>query len=144
MLRLLLRKSILGLVGLLLLSIFTAQASSVRVPQSSLGRSSRAITANDLKPSQCAGLNLAAVSGNGINGTATLILGTSALDTLTGASASDCIVGGGGFDFLNGNSGAQTILIAGTGGGWLQNAAICYAPAGAFALFSNCGTIIRT
>lgn len=139
MLRLLLRLAMLSLPVLLVLSIISAQAASVRIPQSNLGRSLVPITANDLKPPECAGLNLTAVSNNGSTNIPTLILGTSATENLRGRSTSDCIVGGSGNDTLRSNGG-QSILIGGTGSDTLRNAAVCYGSASS--TFINCGTII--
>lgn len=89
------------------------------VPISRAGStSSGAPTANQLKPSQCAALNLTAiVVGSGtINGTgaADLILGGAGADSLRGRGGADCLVGGGGNDFLRGDGGTD-ICIGGPG-----------------------------
>src|SRR5690349_138061 len=102
-----------GLLGLALISIFSAQAAANNVPVSGRLDATIALTANQLKPAECAGLNLAtlvvasgAVSGSSGND---LILGSTAVDTIRGSSPAvnnadgdDCILGGGGGDTLLG------------------------------------------
>ncbi len=88
------------------------------VPSSKAADRSQAITANTLKPTECAGLTLSnLVYGSGtINGTnaADLILGGSAIDTISGSQSTDCILGGGGDDSINGGNGSD-VCIGGPG-----------------------------
>ena len=87
------------------------------VPTTYLGDRQAAVTANDLKPAECAGLNLDAIrtaNGNGNQGRNALVLGTPAGDTLVGGSGDDCLVGGDGDDVLRGNSGFD-VCVGGPG-----------------------------
>jgi Ca2+-binding RTX toxin-like protein len=97
---------------------FTAANS---VPSSSVGRSQRGITAQDLAPPQCAGMNLVNVVTNG-NGTnqRDLVLGGPGGDTLTGAQQPDCLVGGAGRDRLRGGGG-NDVCIGGGGADTFNN-----------------------
>ena len=78
----------------------------------------RAITADDLKPTECAGIVVTAKrSGSGtINGNANaeLITGSAAVDTISGQGGSDCILGGASNDSLNGGPGVD-VCIGGAG-----------------------------
>jgi hypothetical protein len=84
------------------------------VPSTKAADRSQAITANTLKPTECAGITLTnLVRGSGtINGTngADLILGSSGVDTISGNNSSDCILGGGGNDSINGGNGADVCI----------------------------------
>ena len=88
------------------------------IPATNAGRSTRAITPNDLKPAACAALNLTAkLAGSGtINGGAAseLILGSAGVDTIRGNGGNDCILGGGGNDSLRGDAGTD-VCIGGPG-----------------------------
>ncbi|MBU4457044.1 MAG: hypothetical protein KKA65_06095 [Nanoarchaeota archaeon] len=116
--RILHRLALFGLIALILASVITAVAAANTVPPSRLTNQSRPITANDLKPPQCAALNLTAiVVGNGVfSGTNAneLILGGPNADTIDGRAGKDCILGGGGDDYIDG--GAHTdVCIGGPG-----------------------------
>ncbi len=134
-------------VGLLMVSVLTAIAASNTVPVTLLSDTSRAITANNLKPPQCAGItvtNLIVGTGATVNGTSAndLILGNGSGQTINGRQGDDCIVGGGGNDTLNGNQGNDVIL-GGPGddainGG--QGTDVCYGGPGTNT-FQNCETI---
>ncbi|MDZ4158538.1 MAG: hypothetical protein U1B80_02000 [Anaerolineaceae bacterium] len=106
------------LVVLALLSSATAFAAANIVPASGLSDRSRAITLNDLKPPQCAGITVVnRIVGSGvINGTNEndLILASPGIDTLFGSNRNDCLVGGGGNDTLNGGN-HDDVLIGGPG-----------------------------
>jgi Ca2+-binding RTX toxin-like protein len=105
--------AVLVLVGSVVLALTAANT----VPASSVGQVSQPITANDLKPSACAALNLTRVVA-GVNGTAgnDLLLGTGAAETLSGNGGVDCILGGGGNDTINGNGAAAgDVCIGGPG-----------------------------
>jgi Ca2+-binding RTX toxin-like protein len=70
-------------------------------------------TANDMKPPECASLDLSVISGGGGGGgggQSALILGTPGNDRLNGAAGDDCLVGGAGDDNLKGNAGYDVCL----------------------------------
>lgn len=69
-------------------------------------------TANEVKPPECAELDLAVIAGvgGGGGGQSALVLGTPGNDRLNGAAGSDCIVGGAGNDDLKGNAGYDVCL----------------------------------
>lgn len=108
----------LGLLVLILGNIVSATAASNSMPPSSIGKDQRTTTANDLKPPECASLDLAKkLSGSGTfgNGSAsTLILGSSGADDIKGGGGDDCIVGGAGDDALVGGAG-NDVCLGGTG-----------------------------
>jgi Ca2+-binding RTX toxin-like protein len=107
----------LVLAGLVLFLGVATTATNI-VPSSSADSSTGGRpTANQLKPPECAALDLNAVSiggGGGGGGLSTLILGTPGNDNLVGASGDDCIIGGGGNDRLNGNAGTD-VCVGGAG-----------------------------
>jgi Ca2+-binding RTX toxin-like protein len=106
------------LITLVLTGILFAYAANTVVPTTHLTNQAFAITANALKPPECAALNLTAiVSGSNAKGTGAndLILGTSGADNLGGGGGSDCILGGGGDDTLNGGKGNNDICVGGPG-----------------------------
>jgi Ca2+-binding RTX toxin-like protein len=77
--------------------------------------SSRAVTADELKPATCAGVALSSVvvGSNGTNGN-NLLIGSTAADTLDGNQGNDCVLGGGGNDSLRGSQGTD-VCIGGPG-----------------------------
>jgi Ca2+-binding RTX toxin-like protein len=87
-------------------SVVTASNS---VPASNLDEDVQSITANDLKPLECAGLNLTAVVTAGTAGN-DLVVGTGAGDTVSGRQGADCIVAGAGADTLRGDQGNDVLL----------------------------------
>jgi Ca2+-binding RTX toxin-like protein len=96
---------------LIILGITNTFAATNTIPFTYLDQDSLAITANDLKPSDCDSLNLTTivVAGNGTAGN-DLILGTTGDDTLKGNDGDDCIVGGGGNDTLDGQKNNDILL----------------------------------
>jgi len=110
--------------GLLVFALAVAAAFVVAltaantVPATNAGRSTQAITPNDLKPAACAALNLTAkLAGSGTfsgGGASELILGSSGVDTIRGGAGDDCILGGGGDDSLRGDAGTD-VCIGGPG-----------------------------
>jgi Ca2+-binding RTX toxin-like protein len=105
---------VVGVVAFSLVAAFTAANA---VPKTKAGRSltSRAPTANELKPAACAALNLTEwISGSGtVNATSNanaLVLGSAGIDTLRGKNGTDCLVGGAGADTLNGGAGTDTCI----------------------------------
>ena len=109
----LLRVSMTMLAAMVLLSVIGAVAASNTVPFTRLDEDSFSITANDLKPSECATMNLTNIvvvtNGSGTAGN-DLILGSSGGDNIRGGAGNDCIVGGGGDDTLQGQRGDDIIL----------------------------------
>jgi len=108
------RLAVLGLFVLVWATLASALAAANTVPTSKLSNTSVAITPNDLKPVECAGINLTAkLAGSGsITGSnaPTLIIGSSGADTITAGSGDDCILGGAGDDNLKGGGGNDVIL----------------------------------
>lgn len=109
---------VVGVVAFSLVAAFTAANA---VPKTKAGRSltSRAPTANELKPAACAALNLTEwISGSGTvnapSNASALVLGSAGIDTLRGKNGTDCLVGGAGADTLNGGAGTD-ICIGGAG-----------------------------
>ena len=76
---------------------------------------SRSVTANQLKPTACAALNLVSVFV-GVNGNAlaNLVLGLPGPETRGGAGGNDCVLGGGGNDTVQGGAGTD-VCIGGPG-----------------------------
>ena len=107
-----------AIVALVLTTTVAGQTAANNVPGSRAEDDRRAITPNDLKPTECASLNLTAkLSGSGtINGAATneLITGGAAGDTIDGGGGNDCLLGGGGVDNLRGSAGTD-VCIGGAG-----------------------------
>lgn len=114
----------------------TALSAANVVPVTHIGDSQRPIRVNDLKPPQCAALNLTTISSNFFTYPSNaLLLATSGNDFIWGgfwAGSNVCIVGGGGDDTIWGGTGNEIILggpgddtITG-GGGW----DICYGGGG--------------
>lgn len=107
-----------ALCAALLLSTVMSLTSANTVPVSKASDSSRAATANDLKPVECAGVTLSAiVSGSGsISGTnaAELITASSGADSIQAKVGNDCLLGGGGDDSLDGGPG-NDVCIGGAG-----------------------------
>ena len=99
------------LIVLIAFNVASAFAAANSVPASRLDHDNFPITANALKPAECAALNLTniVVAGNGTAGN-DLILGTAGNDSLRGSDGDDCIVGGGGDDSLDGQKGNDIVL----------------------------------
>jgi len=113
------RLAFFGLLALILASMIFAVAASNTVPPTRLDDRQFSINANDLKPPECAALNLTAivVCGGGTcngNNASELILGSSAIDDIRGGRGNDCILGGGGDDALRGDQNTD-VCIGGPG-----------------------------
>jgi Ca2+-binding RTX toxin-like protein len=112
------RIALLGLPVLLVAGVLGAVAAANEVPETGVGQVEIAITANDLKPSECANLDLKEVviwrNGMGRDRDASLILGTPDADDISGGKGADCILGGAGDDAIDGNQGAD-VCIGGPG-----------------------------
>ena len=142
----LLRFAGIFLIALIAVNAASAFAAANSVPATRLDDDTLPITANDLKPSECAALNLTniVVAGNGTAGN-DLILGTAGNETLRGSDGDDCIVGGGGDDTLDGQKG-NDILLGQDGNDSLkgsQNTDICDGGAGTDSGHKSCETEIN-
>ncbi|MGQ0833205.1 MAG: hypothetical protein ACT4OV_16190 [Microthrixaceae bacterium] len=108
----------LALIATVVLVVQGGVTGANVVSPTKAGESTRAITPNDLKPTQCATPNLVAkVSGSGVfSGTssAELLTGSAAIDTITAGGGPDCVMGGAGNDSLNGGNGTD-VCIGGAG-----------------------------
>ncbi len=113
------RPASLVVMGLLLIVAGSTRwsfAAENIVPSSTIGYASVPITANQLKPPQCAALDLTnyiVITGNGaIHGTVgnDLILGSPGKDNIHGGAGDDCIVGGGGGDQIFGDAGNDVCI----------------------------------
>jgi Ca2+-binding RTX toxin-like protein len=104
------------LVGLVALTGFATTATIV-VEASLLGFGAAAITANHLKPPECAALDLGEIrppQGGGGAGGPALTLGTPGNDRIVTGGKSDCVLGGGGNDSINAGGGFD-VCIGGPG-----------------------------
>lgn len=113
-----LRPALLLAAVLLMFGMFSAQAASISIPDSGADLQTKSISANVLKPSSCAAINLSQIIAGStlINGTAgnDLILGSPGIDIINGNGGDDCILGGGGIDTLSGGLGTD-VCIGGPG-----------------------------
>ena len=102
----------------LALVVGVALTASTVVPASRAGRSTRAVMANDVKPSACSAISLNGIAtGSGTfsdNGQPHLVLGSAGVDTIRGQGGDDCILGGAANDSLRGDSGTD-VCIGGPG-----------------------------
>jgi hypothetical protein len=140
----LVRLSVATCGALVLVSAISAYAAANSVPRSKVVDYSTAITANALKPSECAGLSLSNVitGRDEINGSSgnDLILGSEREDTIRGNNGNDCILGGSGEDTLYGNSGGDVLIGGGDsdeldGGGGSD---VCYRGGGDDNTYDSC------
>jgi len=125
--RILHRLALFGLIALILASVITAVAAANTVPSSRLTDQSSPITPNDLKPPECAALDLTAIlvcpaAGGNCNGSnaSELILGSPNADNIQGGKGNDCILGGGGNDSLRGDQNTD-VCIGGPGNDTFPN-----------------------
>ena len=113
------RTVVIILIVLVITSIGFAFAANISVPTTHLSDQSYPVDPNQLKPVECASINLTSVyycTGGICNGSSAdeLIIGTSGYDDIRGKNGDDCIVGGGGDDDINGDNGTD-ICIGGPG-----------------------------
>jgi Ca2+-binding RTX toxin-like protein len=130
----LLRKITLGFsvlaVALVLVTVITATTATNTVPFTRAGLRTEAVTANDLKPTECAALNLRTVliaeSTGKTDGTRAneLILGGPGDQSIAAGRGNDCVLGGGGADTLDGEDGNDVCI------------------GNAFATFKDCETVV--
>ena len=93
----------LGIAALagITLSAVVVKTASTSVATTNLGAQSEAVTANELKPSECTVTVTSITVGSGIfspNGSNQLVLASSGNDTIVESGSNDCIVGGAGVD----------------------------------------------
>lgn len=108
----------MGLVAVLavlgVVAFASVRATANTVASSHVSNETQAVTANQLKPSQCDSLNLTTVqqsNGNLTGGTANeLLLGSSASQQILGGSGDDCLVGGAGTDVFQGDAGTDVCI----------------------------------
>jgi Ca2+-binding RTX toxin-like protein len=115
------------LVVLVALTSFAMTATIVIEP-SLLGWGSSAITANDLKPPECAALDLDGIrppQGGGGAGGAALVLGTAGDDRIVTGGHDDCILGGAGDDSINAGGGFD-VCIGGPGFDTFRNCEVVF------------------
>jgi len=129
MLRLSVRLASFGVVLLVWATLVSAMAAANTVPTSKAYDKTRAITPNDLKPVECASLNLTAlIVGNGnVTGTAAneLIIHGAAGKPISGGGGNDCILGGDGDDSIDGGTGTD-VCIGGPGADTFTNCETSY------------------
>ena len=121
------RTAVAVAIGLLLLIGVASTATNV-IEASRAGQQNRPITANDLKPPECAALDLQEIrvaGGGGGAGHAGLLLGRSGDDRLIGGGGRDCILGGAGDDSINAGGG-DVICIGGPGIDTFKNCETVY------------------
>ena len=103
-----------GIVGgiCVLASVVSGVAASNSMPSTRASDLTATITANDLKPPECASINLTVVLSITATGTgaSALRLGTAADETNSLGSGSDCFLGGAGNDTLTGGGGVDVLL----------------------------------
>lgn len=109
---------VFGSITLILVSVVSAFAAGISVPDSNVSKEAIPVYAEDIKPATCASLYLTnIVSGSGmVVGTTgnDLIIGSSGADVIDGLGGDDCILGGGGEDNITGGDG-NDICIGGAG-----------------------------
>ena len=130
--------------ALVLVSVVSAYAAANSVPRSKVVDYRTPITANTLKPAECAGISLTnVITGQGdINGTNgnDLLLGSSSADSIRGNNGNDCIVGGAGEDDLRGQGG-NDVLLGGGDSDQLDGGAgtdVCYRGGGDNDAYDGC------
>jgi hypothetical protein len=105
--RLLSRLAVFALVLLVVVTVITAAAAANTVPTSHLTDQTTAITANNLKPAQCASYNLTAIvvcgSAATCNGTNAneLMLGSPTTKKINGRAGTNCCIGNPGTTYTN-------------------------------------------
>jgi hypothetical protein len=115
------------LVALVALTGLATTATNIVEP-SFLGWGQRAITANDLKPAECAAIDLGDIrppKGAGGAGGAALTLGTADDDRIVAGGHDDCILGGAGDDSINAGGGFD-ICLGGPGADTFKNCEVVF------------------
>jgi len=121
------RLTLMSLAVLIVASALSVFAAANHVPVTGVDEIVLPITANDLKPPECAGLNLTEVviwrNGMARDRDPGLILGSPNADAIRGGKGGDCILGGGGDDLLDGDQGAD-VCIGGPGNDTFQQCSV--------------------
>lgn len=115
------RLTFILLAGFIIYSVLLAVAANNVVPLTHLTDQSSAMTANDLKPSDCSAISLTAIlfcptGGGACAGTdaSELVIGSTADDDIESGKGDDCILSGGGNDSLKGEKDID-VCISGPG-----------------------------
>lgn len=112
------RVGVTGIALLIAANLIAALTATNWVPTSRASVSDRPIGPNDLKPPECAALDLTETVSGSVLVTGTsgndLILGSAVIDTIDGLGGDDCILGGGGDDVISGGAG-NDVCIGGPG-----------------------------
>ncbi|GAB4484309.1 MAG: hypothetical protein Fur0016_08640 [Anaerolineales bacterium] len=138
-----------SLLILIAAGLFSAFSASNTVSASQLGSQTAIISANALKPPECAALNLTRLvilaRGDTTTAQSELVIGTPGNDTILSRGGTDCILGGGGNDDLRGGAGLD-ILLGGPGDDALDGGGgkgdVCYGGGQAGDTFKRCETIV--
>jgi Ca2+-binding RTX toxin-like protein len=115
------------LVALVALTGFAMTATIVIEP-SFIGWGQDTVTANELKPPECAAIDLGDIrppQGAGGAGGAALTLGTPGNDRIVAGGHDDCILGGAGDDSINGGGGFD-VCIGGPGVDTFRNCEVVF------------------
>ena len=115
------------LVGLVALT-GVATTATIVVEESLVGFGAAAVTANELKPPECAALDLGEIrppQGAGGAGDPALTLGTPGDDRIVTGGKDDCVLGGGGNDSINAGGGFD-VCIGGPGTDTFRNCEIVF------------------
>jgi Ca2+-binding RTX toxin-like protein len=116
MFKFLFRLTLFGLPMLILINIGMSSAATLNVSSNSQNvfTASDSITAEKVKPLECAGITLVDITITDGNGNNNLIIGTGGNDNLDGNDGDDCIVGVDGADTLRGEKG-DDVIVGGAG-----------------------------
>ena len=112
MFKFLFRLTLFGLPTLILINIGMSSAATLNVSSNNqnLFTTSDSITAEKVKPSECADITLVDIRITDGDGNNNLIIGSGGDDNLDGNDGDDCMVGVNGVDTLNGEKGNDVIL----------------------------------
>lgn len=112
------RVGAIGLAVLIAANVIAALTATNWVPTSRASASDHPIGPNDLKPAECAALNLTETVSGSVLVTGTsgndLALGGAVIDSIDGLEGDDCILGGGSDDVISGGPG-NDVCIGGPG-----------------------------
>jgi len=121
----LIRLAGLGTLAIVLAGTMAAYAAANTVPSTRMDEDNLSISANDLKPAACSGINLTnIVTGGGLifgSGGADLVLGSAGGDLVFALSGDDCILTGSGNDTIFAGAGNDVC----DGGSGTDSAADC-------------------
>ncbi|OIO95134.1 MAG: hypothetical protein AUK03_05820 [Anaerolineae bacterium CG2_30_64_16] len=142
------RLSWIGLGALILVSALGALAAANLVAGSGIATLTIPITANQLKPPECDGLDLSNVivgDADFKDGNAnSLLLGNAVANTISAGKGTDCVLSGDGADTLKGE-GKDDVLLGGPGDDHIDGGAgwdICYGGPGNDT-FSKCEVTVQ-